>query len=69
MLPVAFRVDEVLRYCPATLGVLSVFAIAMFCALVCSAMRPGDFVPTSYLPVLVLNCDYWIHKLCLAFLL
>ena len=39
---------------------LSVFAIAMFCALVCSAMRPGDFVPTSYLPVLVLNCDYWI---------
>ena len=41
-------------------GVLSVFAIAMFCALVCSAMRPGDFVPTSYLPVLVLNCDYWI---------
>ena len=23
-------------------------------------MRPGDFFPTSYLPVLVLNCDYWI---------
>jgi hypothetical protein len=41
-------------------GVLTVFAIAMFCALVCSAMRPGDFGPTSYLPVLVLNCDYWI---------
>ena len=41
-------------------GVLSVFTIAKFCALVCSAMRPGDFVPTLYLPVLVLNCDYWI---------
>ena len=39
---------------------LYVFAIAMFCALVCSAMRTGDVVPTSYLPVLVLNCDYWI---------
>ncbi len=37
-----------------------VLCFAMFCALVCSAMRPGDFVPTSYLPVLVLNCDYWI---------
>jgi len=35
------------------------YAFAMFYALVCSAMRPGDFVPTSYLSVLVLNCDYW----------
>ena len=36
-----------------------------FANVLCSGVHvlcyaPGDFVPTSYLPVLVMNCDYWI---------